>query len=157
VLVAAVLGERALMGWGIRYAILLLAGGIIWFLIALFTVLQPYLPALRRPPIVREPSLALAFTPLAFPIIVTPYGIATLIILLATMQTLGEWVALLGLTAVMLLLNWAAMIFASPILRLLAVPLELVGWVLGVLQVALALNLIYIALLSLSVSPTRFH
>jgi multiple antibiotic resistance protein len=155
VVVATVMGERTLAGLGIRHAILLLAGGIIWFLIALFTVLQPYLPAFQRPPAVDRPSLALAFTPLAFPIIVTPYGVATLIILMATMQTPGQQVALLGLTAVMLLLNWAAMIFARTILRLLKIPLELVGWVLGVLQVAIALNLIYIALLSLRVPPIR--
>jgi multiple antibiotic resistance protein len=155
VVVAGVLGQRILIGWGMRYAILLLAGGIVWFLIALFTVLQPYFPAFQRHPSIDEPSLALALTPLAFPTIVTPYSVATLIILMATMQTLGQQGLLLALIAAMLLLNWVAMIFARPILRLLAVPLELVGWVLGVLQVALGLNLIYIALLSLSVVPTR--
>jgi len=50
----------------------------------------------------------------------------------------------------MLLLNWMAMLFARPILRLLAIPLELASWVLGVLQVALGLDLIYIALLKLA-------
>ena len=154
VVVAGVLGQRILIAWGMRYAILLLAGGIIWFLIALITVLQPYFPALQsRPPPVERPSLALAFKPLSFPTIVTPYGVATLIILMATMQTIGQQAILFALIAVMLLLNWVAMIFARPILRLLAVPLELIGWVLGVLQVALGLNLIYIALLNLITVP----
>ena len=149
VVIAGVMGQRILLGWGVRYAILLLAGGIVWFLIALFTVLQPYFPALQRHPSVEEPSLALALAPLAFPTIVSPYGVATLIILMATMPTFGQQILLFGLIAVMLLLNWVAMIFARPILRRFAVLLELVGWVLGVLQVALGLNLIYIALLSL--------
>jgi multiple antibiotic resistance protein len=156
VVVAGVLGQRILLGWGVRYAILLLAGGIVWFLIALFTVLQPYFPMFQRhPPSVDEPSLALALTPLAFPTIITPYGVATLIILMATMQTPGQQVVLLALIAVMLLLNWVAMIFARLILRRFAILLELIGWVLGVLQVALGLNLIYIALLSLSMVPGR--
>jgi multiple antibiotic resistance protein len=155
VVVAGVLGQRILIAWDIRRALLLLAGGIIWFLMALLMVLQPYFPAFQRHTPVDEPSLALALKPLAFPTIVTPYGIATLIVLMATMQTVGQQGVILALIAIMLLLNWVAMIFARPILRLFATPLELIGWVLGVLQVALGLDLIYIALLSLAVIPTR--
>jgi len=156
VVVAGVLGQRILITWGIHYAILLLAGGIIWFLIALITVLRPYFPALQRRPSVDRLSLALAFRPLSFPTIVTPYGVATLILLMATVPTLGQQVLVLALIGVVLLLNWVTMIFARSILRLLAIPLELIGWVLGVLQVALSLNLIYIALLSLSMAPIRY-
>ena len=155
VVVAGVLGQRILIAWGVRQALLLLAGGIIWFLMALLTVLQPYLPVIQRYPSAEEPSLALALKPLAFSTIITPYGTATLIVLMATMPTLAMQVVVLALTAVMLLLNWIAMIFAHTIQRLFAIPLELIGWVLGVLQVALGLNLIYIALLHLSVVSTR--
>jgi multiple antibiotic resistance protein len=157
VVVACVMGQGTLASWGIRQAILLLAGGIIWFLIALLAVMRPYFPAFERATPVDQPSLALALTPLAFPTIVSPYGVATLIVLMATMRTLGEAGLLLALVGVTLLLNWIAMIFARPILRLLATPLQLISWVLGVLQVALALNLIYIALLSLSMPPILPH
>ena len=118
-------------------------------------VLRSSLPALQRDYPVDEPSLALAFKPLAFPTIVTPYGIATFIVLMATMQTIGQQGVVLGLTGVILLLNWVTMIFARAILRLLATPLEVISWVFGVLQVAIGLDLIYIALLSLSVIPTH--
>jgi multiple antibiotic resistance protein len=156
VITAGIIGQRILLSWGLKRAILLLAGGIIWFLVALLMVLQPYLPASRRDFAVDQPSLALAFKPLAFPTIVTPYGIATLIVLLATMKTLEQQGVVLGLIGVILLLNWVAMLFARPILRLLAIPLELIGWVLGVLQVALGLQLIYIAFMSLSmVAPIK--
>ena len=120
---------------------------------AIITVLQPYFPALQRSPSVDQPSLALALKPLAFPTIVTPYGLATLIVLLTMLPTLVEQGILLALIVVILLLNWVTMIFARPILRLLAVPLELVSWGLGVLQVAIGLNLIYIAFLNLIVYP----
>jgi multiple antibiotic resistance protein len=155
VVVASVIGQRILLRWGIAQAILLLAGGLIWFLVALLTVFQPYFPVLQRHLSVDQPSHALALTPLAFPTIVTPYGTATLIVLIATMETLEQKGVLLVLTGVILLLNWLAMIFARPILRLLAIPLELIGWVLGVLQVALALQLIYLAMVSLNVIPPR--
>ncbi len=122
---------------------------------ALLTVLQPYFPVLQPDLSVDQPSPALALTPLAFPTIVTPYGTATLIMLMTTMQTLEQEGMLLVLTVAILLLNWLAMMFAYPILRLLAVPLKLIGWVLGVLQVALALQLIYLACLKLGVIPSR--
>src|SRR5436853_107063 len=109
----------------------------------------------RRDYPVEEPSLALAFKPLAFPTIVTPYGLATFLVLMTTMQTIREQGVILSLTGAILLLNWVAMIFARPILRLLTIPLELLSWVLGVLQVALGLDLIYIALVSLRVIPTH--
>ena len=48
VLVAGIMGQRIWANWGIRDAILLLAGGIVWFLVALFMVLQPYLPVFQR-------------------------------------------------------------------------------------------------------------
>ncbi len=155
VVAAGVLGQRILINWGIQQALLLLAGGIIWFLMALLTVLQPSFPAFQPHPSVEVPSLTLALKPLAFPTIVTPYGIATLIVLMATMQTLGQQGVILALVAIMLLLNWVTMIFAHPILRLFAIPLELISWVLGVLQVTLGLYLISIALVNLHVIPTR--
>lgn len=155
VVVAGILGQLILINWGIRQALLLLAGGIIWFLLALCTVMQPYFPVLQRRSVVDKPSLALAIKPLAFPTIVTPYGIATLIVLLATTQTLVQQGVILALVVIMLLLNWVVMIFARSILRLFAIPLELIGWVFGVLQVTLGLNVIYIALVSLSAVPAR--
>src|SRR5215813_6426815 len=124
VLIAGVAGQRILMTWGIRQALLLLAGGIVWFLMALFMVLRPYLPALRPPPPVGGLSLDMALKPLAFPTIVTPYGTATLIVLMTTMQTIVQQGILLALVAGVLLLDWVAMIYARPIMRVLAVPLE---------------------------------
>src|SRR5262249_31386246 len=45
VVVGCVMGQRTLASWGIRQAILLLAVGIIWFLLALLEVMRPYFPA----------------------------------------------------------------------------------------------------------------
>lgn len=156
VLVAAILGQRILMSWSMPNNILLLAGGIIWFIVALLTVLQPYIPAIQRNGAPEQlPGVPLALSPLAFPTIITPHGTATLIVLLTTMPTLGQQVLVLALTGVILLLNWVMMIFARRILRLLFIPLQLISWVVGVLQVALGVDLIYLALRSLSLFPAQ--
>ena len=156
VVVAAVLGQRILMSWGIPNNLLLLAGGIIWFVVALLTVLQPYIPTMQGNATLEQlPHIPLALSPLAFPTIITPHGTATLIVLMTTMPTLGQQVLVLGLTGIILLLNWLMMVFAHRILSWLFIPLQLISWVVGVLQVALGLDLIYLALLSLSVFPAR--
>lgn len=87
-LFAATLGAKTLQAWGISVGALLLAGGAILFLVALQPVLAGYSPrggrvqataaAVRGP---SEPELA--FSPLAFPTIITPYDLALLILLFA--------------------------------------------------------------------------
>ncbi len=90
-LVAAFLGESFLSSYGIPLPVLALSAGIILFLVALRSVLDQFelpepahhdgkIPA--GPP---SPNVALA--PLAFPTIVTPYGIAALVVFLAVSQS----------------------------------------------------------------------
>ena len=71
---------------------LALSGGIILFLVALKNVLAQFEPptAARRPlESRRAAAMKVAVTPLAFPTIVTPYGIAALVVLIAMSPT-GE-------------------------------------------------------------------
>ena len=76
---AAVLGEGALRRYRISVPVLAVAAGIILFLVALRTVMQQF-DISDRSPQEYEASLKLAVSPLAFPTIVTPYGIAAVII-----------------------------------------------------------------------------
>jgi multiple antibiotic resistance protein len=85
-LAAATTGANILQQWGISIGAMQLTAGILLFLVALRPVLEQYETHQPRthaeasadlPP--SSPS-ALAFSPLAFPTIVTPYGIAVLII-----------------------------------------------------------------------------
>jgi small neutral amino acid transporter SnatA (MarC family) len=91
-LTAATLGAKALQAWGVSAGALLLAAGAILFLVALQPVLAGYNPGGSRAPSLaaadRAPSESeLAFSPLAFPTIVTPYGLALLVLLF----TLYPW------------------------------------------------------------------
>jgi multiple antibiotic resistance protein len=82
-----------------------------------------------------------------FPSIVTPYGIAALIIMLANSPDAARTQGVVLLLLVVMALNLAAMLFARSIMRgVVLIGLQILGAVLGVLQVALAIEMILRAL-----------
>jgi MarC family integral membrane protein len=141
---------------GVSAEALLLTGGIILFLVALRLVLQQYAPP-EAPSEGQESTTApvapssLAFAPLAFPTIVTPYGIAVLVVLVSASNAMVT--EILALTAVVLVLDLLAMLFADRILKtaFVASSLNIAGAVMGVLQVALGVEVIVFALRLLGV------
>src|SRR5215472_12700534 len=82
VTIAGALGEQMLENFAIPVQVLQVAAGLILFLVALQAVMEQY-NATHTSADTEPPSLSLAFSPLAFPTIVTPYGIATVTILMA--------------------------------------------------------------------------
>jgi multiple antibiotic resistance protein len=141
-LVAALLGESFLERYNMPLPVLALAGGIVLFLVALQGILQQFTPPARSEGPAAPPTLNMAITPIAFPTIVTPYGIAALIVFIALSPgwqgKLVVGVLLLGI----MLLNVAAMLLARHILHFLGVFLQILGAVLGIIQVALGLQII---------------
>jgi multiple antibiotic resistance protein len=149
--VAAVMGQRALAAWGVSRATLLLAAGIVLFVVALRAVVAASAPSDASS--LREAPPHPALSPLAVPLILTPYGVATLVLILAVTHDPQRQALVFGLFLVVMLLDLLAMWFARPIVRWGGGLLTLVGSVLGVLQVALALQLILEALGLLHVLP----
>lgn len=140
---AGLVGRSMLANFNIPVSVLALTGGLVLFLVALQTVLQqfsgPAPPGAQRSP----PDLKLAFSPLAFPIIVTPYGIAAIIVFVSLAQDDGALkLAIIEVVALILLLDWLAMLFAHAILKWLGAVLQVFAVVLGVTQIALGLNVI---------------
>ncbi len=138
--VAALLGRRILDNFGVPLPVLGLAGGIILFLVALQQVLQQYTP--RPPAAASAPSMQLAFSPLAFPTIVTPYGIAAVILFVSLAPDTMTGASIYGVVVAVLAINWVAMLFAEAVLRWLGPTLQIFGVVLGMVQVALGLDVI---------------
>ncbi|MFO0993103.1 MAG: MarC family protein [Hyphomicrobiales bacterium] len=139
---AGSLGKTMLDNLNISLPVLTLAAGLILFLVALQTVLQQGTssakPASREPP-----GLQLAYSPLAFPTIVTPYGIAAVIVFATLAQDdRSAGLALAGVVLLILAMNWIAMIFVEPILKWAGPALQVFAVVVGVTQVALGLQLI---------------
>jgi multiple antibiotic resistance protein len=148
-LLAAILGEKILSNFSIPVPILALSGGIIFFLVALLNVLSHPLPTEAEEKNLTPPSPKVAMTPLAFPTIVTPYGMAAVIVLIALSPDLREKLIVGATVGVIMVLNLLIMLLARSLMKPLAVLLPILGEILSVIQVALAAKIIYNSLITL--------
>lgn len=155
-LVAGLLGHRMLQNFNIPIPVLALTGGLVLFLIALQAVLEQFSPPMPTQQQAAKPSLAMAINPLAFPTIVTPYGIAAMIIFVTLAENDPAATAMLtSLVVVILLLDWLAMLYAHIILKYAGTALQVFAVVLGVTQVALGLMIILQSLSRIGVFTLR--
>ena len=152
VLLAGLLGSQLLQKWQISPAIMELSAGLVFLLVALQLVLAQYGP----PPHPAAPAAAPAAVSgaqmmhLVFPVTVTPYGIAVLISLMALSGSFSRSLVILAIAVVVMVLNLLTMLFVRPIMHGLGmVTLQVLGAILGILQVALALQIMHGALQSL--------
>jgi multiple antibiotic resistance protein len=155
-LVLAATAGRLLLGkWDLSTVSLQIAGSIVLFLVALQMVMAQYgvPPATggQQP----TPVLGMAVTPLAFPTIVTPYGITVLIMFLVLSPGLDYSLKVMSALALVMVLNLLCMLYARQILKAIGVTtLQILGAVLGVLQIALAMEYLLRAMIILGL-PIR--
>jgi multiple antibiotic resistance protein len=142
-------GRGVLGNWEVPILVLQLAAGLIFFVVAFQLVLQVYEPA--GPPGAPAGGERPSAMQLVFPLVLTPHGIAAVIVLLALSRGTERTSVIVGMLLVVMLLNLLAMRFVRPLLRVIAMPLQAFGAVLGVLQVALALQIMLGALHGLGV------
>lgn len=141
-LIAAFLGETILSKYGIPVPILALSAGIILFLVALLNIIQQFAPPEVHDEQAPPPAMNMAISPLAFPTIVTPYGIAAVIVFLTVSPDLNSKL-IVGATIVgIMVLNLIVMLITRYVYKFLAVFLPILGAVLGVVQVALGVLII---------------
>jgi multiple antibiotic resistance protein len=153
-LFAGFLGERVLSQYGIPLPVLALSGGVILFLVALKTVLEQFAPPEPHTEPVgvpREAAMQVAMSPLAFPTIVTPYGVAALVVFLTVSQTPEGRLAVGAAVAAIMAVNLLVMLVARRLQPVLSILMPILGAVLGVVQVALGLQIIDNALHNLGV------
>ena len=142
VVLGGYVGLALLDNWKIPIAELELAGGLIFFLVGMRLVLEQYQPPAPPPPPL-PPTPTAAALRLAFPTVVTPYGIAAVIVLLANSSGIERTLTLLGILVAVMVLNLLFMLYARKLAgSLTLMTLRIFGAVLGVLQVALALEMI---------------
>lgn len=144
IIVGGFVGASLMAKWDVSIGSMAVAAGIIFFLIALRQLLEQYEPAHAA-----EPPRALPASPLQaslgmlFPIVLTPYGIATAIVALATSSDTTRTTTIVALLVATMLLNLLAMLFARRILVGPAiVVLQILGGVLAVLQASLAVEFV---------------
>jgi multiple antibiotic resistance protein len=141
VLVGGWVGRLLAENWQVSGPPLMVAAGIIFFLVAIDLVMAPYQPPRAQPPLPAQPMAAALR--LTFPLAVTPYGIAALILLLSATEEVARRGVIWACLGVVMLFNLLAMLYARAIMRgLMLLFLQLAGAVIGVLQVALAVKIV---------------
>jgi len=153
VLAAGFVGSVVLSKWHVSLAAMTLTGGIIFFLVGLRQLLQQYETS---PPPAPAPQQATTTTvtalKLTFPGVVTPYGIAAVIALFVASASHQRIEVIVALLVAVMVLNLVAMLFAHRILNgATALVLQIVGAVLGVMQVALSVQIMFRGLHELGV------
>ena len=141
------IGRALAANWEISRAALLITAGVIFFLVALRVVLEQYeAPHAHQPEPLPAQPVAAALQ-LTYPTVVTPYGVAALVILLASHRDVVRTEIIFGALFGVMLLNLLAMLCARRVVHgVVALGLRLLGAVLGVMQVALAVQIILFAL-----------
>lgn len=142
-LIAAFLGETILKKYGIPVPILALSAGIILFLVAIMKIIQQFEVHKPKDENASIPSLEMALYPLAFPTIVTPYGIAAVVVLLSMAPDAKIQFQIGAVVLGIMLLNLAVMLLSRKIPKFIGLILALLGAILGMVQVALGLLIIY--------------
>jgi len=138
------LGAALLANWRISIGAMIIAGGIVFLLVGLRQLLEqyePHAPDANIPALPASPTSAAL--KLLFPIVLTPFGIAAVIVLLALSTESGRTAIIIGIVVVVMLLNLIAMLFARKILvGVTIIVLQILGAVLGILQAGLAVQII---------------
>jgi multiple antibiotic resistance protein len=152
--VGGLVGSTLALNWQISMPALLIATGLIFFLVALQVVLEQYEPPKELIPSSLPADPMAAALKVTFPTVVTPYGIAAVIALLAATAVTVSTALIWAMLFVVMVLNLGAMLAAHAVMRgWFVLGMRLLGAVLGVLQVALAVQIVLIALQKLNVLP----
>jgi small neutral amino acid transporter SnatA (MarC family) len=143
VVVAATIGVRVLENWGVSTGALLLAAGIMLFLVALDSIRSQYQTPDSAPttPPVEMPLRQLAFR-MAFPYVVSPYGVAVVVLVLSTRPADVSASPILAMLVGIMLLDLLVMLNAHRIVAspYLAPVMAVVASVLAVLQAPLGVQ-----------------
>jgi multiple antibiotic resistance protein len=145
IVVVAVASQNLLDKYNMTLSALIAAAGIVLFLISINMVLSQYATNKSNnvsvPP---ENPLTALISPLTFPTILTPHGIALVMIFMSIAQQVDHNAnQILGLIMIVMIFNLICMLYAKQILNFLKpTVLQVLGLVLGIIQLALAINYI---------------
>jgi multiple antibiotic resistance protein len=136
--VAVVLGDQTLNRWGVELRSLIAAAGCIVLVLSLQAMIVPPHEATPVDDITNVRAAQIAF-PGLFP----PIAVALPIIFAAAAPSIANKATILGLGLLILAINWLAMRYSKTIISAIGpTPLQLLGAVFGVLQVALGIEFI---------------
>lgn len=146
IVIVALASQNLLDKYNMSLSALIAAAGIVLFLISINMVLSQYgNNESKKPSTPPENPLTALISPLTFPTILTPHGIALVMIFMSIAQQVdGNANQILGLIIVVMIFNLICMLYARQILNFLKpTVLQVLGLVLGIIQLALAINYIF--------------
>jgi multiple antibiotic resistance protein len=142
-LLAGLLGENILSNYGIPVPILAMAGGLILFLVAIRNVIQQFEEHGDQNAAQEPLTMKKAMYPLAFPTIVTPYGIAAVIVFISIIPDAKGDLMVGAIVLGIMVLNLVMMLTTRYTFKYLAIILPVLGAILSVIQVALGMLVMY--------------
>lgn len=155
--IIALVGINILDIWKVSNNSILIAGGIFLFVSAFEIVLNFSQPSSSQTYSVREnPALRhLAVSPLAIPVIITPFGVVAILLFMSIARNnLALEITIFGLLALIMAFNFIGMLLAIHIMRWVGVAtLQVIGWILAILQAGLAIDVILSAFQNLKLIP----
>lgn len=141
--IAVVIGAGLLMSWGASRPALIIAAGLLLTIASLRNVLGQGHAAVSPTDSPQAPPRSIALSPLAFPSIVTPYGVGVLIVFVAYAPDARVKLSILGIALAIMVIDLLAMLSAHRLIKWVGpVPLTILGAVFGVLQIALGLEMV---------------
>ncbi len=158
VLLVALIGALVLENWHVSIAAVVLTGSIILFYQALHLIMQPPTAPAPPPPGAgpAPPALAMASLSLAVPALVTAPGVAAIAAFIAIAN--GDWAQrgiVLAALLVIMGLNLVTLLNTEALLKRCPPPfLRVLGWVMAVLQAALAVQYFINGLVRLGALPS---
>lgn len=144
----ALTSQNILNKYNISLSSLLAAAGIILFIISIKMLLAQYDNQNNNPIPIPENPLTALISPLTFPTILTPQGIALVMIAMTIAQRLDNNVdKILALIIFVMILNLICMLYAKQILNFIKPTfLQVMGLMLNIIQLALAISFIFAAI-----------
>jgi multiple antibiotic resistance protein len=150
---ADLFGERSLHNYGVSLNVLMLTGGLVLSAVAFQTIIEQFRPIQTEKTGPERVSLDSSVLHLVFPAIVTPYGIAAVIILTAIASDTSTKITIFLIALGVLLLDLFAMLIARPLLKWLGAPLLILNAVLAIIQLAFGVQIIVSSLAAIGVFP----
>ncbi|HAC62051.1 MAG TPA: MarC family protein [Cyanothece sp. UBA12306] len=145
IVAVALTSQSILNKYNISLSALITAAGIILFLISLKMLLAQYDTQANNPLPIPENPLTTLVSPLTFPTILTPQGIALVMISMTIAQRLdNNFYRIWGLIIFVMILNLICMLYARQILNFLKPTLlQVLNLILSIIQLALAISFIF--------------
>jgi multiple antibiotic resistance protein len=145
IVAVAFIGQGMVANYRVSLNALLTAAGLVIAIAAMRSILAQYGTKQNLNPQPETPSLSMAISPLSFPTILPPYGIATvLLIMIIGKRVDADLLLILAIIVGYMVLNYICMLSARGILKVLRPEfLTVLGIVLSIIQLGIGITWIY--------------